>query len=269
MAVRESREIALSGQTTSKLAKRLAGGRAVRLSLVLGREKAAILTKAPKGKGTVLGKPGTAAPDTASLRRVWYVLQAKRGDSEDMEKVLQAAAESVRRDGASRALELLGPQRNAPSKVADPRATPTPPSALSTAPDHRVHEARRWAEAQAAFLAEHESVTGPELARLTGSRSVNPSARAHSWVKANRIFSVNDGTGERYPLFQLQEGHPRPQLAEILPTLRRKLSNWQIALWFASPNAWVGGWRRPIDVLVERPEIVINAARHEIGEHVL
>jgi hypothetical protein len=88
-------------------------------------------------------------------------------------------------------------------------------------------------------------------------------------VKANRIFSVNDGTAERYPLFQLREGQPLPQLAEILPMLRRKLSNWQIALWFTTPNAWVGGWRRPIDVLTESPSLVLDAAQHEVGEHVL
>jgi hypothetical protein len=109
----------------------------------------------------------------------------------------------------------------------------------------------------------------PELAHLTGSRSVNPSARAHSWAKASRIFSVNDGTGERYRLFQLREGQPSPALVEILPVLRRKLSNWQIALWFTSPNAWVGGWRRPIDVPTESPDIAIDAARHEVGEQIL
>ena len=179
-----------------------------------------------------------------------------------MEKVLQAAAEAARRGGTSHALELLaspGARRQDPIAV----------EALTASTDYPAHEARRWAAARAAFLAEHESVPAPELARLTGSQSINPSARAHSWVKANRIFSVNDGTGERYPLFQLREGQPLPQLAEILPLLKQKLTNWQIALWFTSPNAWVGGWRRPIDALTEAPDVVIEAARHEVGEHVL
>jgi hypothetical protein len=160
-------------------------------------------------------------------------------------------------------LEILG------ADAAGSHGKPVAEAPASTASDYRTHEARRWAAAREAFLAEHESVTAPELARLTGSRSTNPSARAHSWVKANRIFSVNDGTGERYPLFQLREGLPLPQLAELLPILRRKLSNWQIALWFTSPNAWVGEWRRPIDVLAERPDVVVDAARHEVGEQVL
>ncbi len=72
--------------------------------------------------------------------------------------------------------------------------------------DYRIHEARRWTEVQAAFLAEHESVTVPELAKLTGGPSTNPYTHVHRWVEANRIFSVTDGADERYPLFQFREG---------------------------------------------------------------
>ena len=251
MAARDGDEIALSGQTANRLAKQLAGRQAARLSLVLGETK--VQGKARAREGSPPRKRINAARRAPG---VWYVLKAKRGDDAQMEKVLQAAAEAARRSGTSHALELLG-------------APATRPEAGASSADYRAHEARRWADARAAFLADHESVTAPELARLTGSRSINPSARAHSWAKANRIFSVNDGTGERYPLFQLREGQPLPQLAEILPILKRKLSNWQIALWFTAPNAWVGDWRRPIDLLTDSPDVVIDAARHEVGEHVL
>ena len=255
MAARDGDEIALSGETASRLAKRLAGRQAARLSLAPGETKV-------QGKARSKGSPPRREiKSTRHAPGVWYLLKAKRGDDAQMEKVLQVAAEAARRSGASHALELLG----APATRPEAGAVREPAASV----DYRAHEARRWAEARAAFLAEHESVTAPELARLTGSRSINPSARAHSWVKANRIFSVNDGTGERYPLFQIQEGQPLPQLTEILPILKRKLSNWQIAMWFTAPNAWVGGWRRPIDVLTESPDVVIDAARHEVGEHVL
>jgi hypothetical protein len=257
MATRDGSEIALSGETANTLAKRLSGRKAARLSLVFGKKKGPAKARTAKGPPHKVTKPAQRTPG------VWYVLKAKRGDDRQMEKVLQAAAEAARRGGTARALELLG----SPEAQREPGATTESPTSASS--DYRAHEARRWAEARLAFLAEHESVTAPELARLTGSKSVNPSARAHSWVKADRIFSVNDGTAERYPLFQLREGQPLPQLVEILPILKRKLSNWQIALWFTAPNAWVGDWRRPIDVLTENPDLVIGAARHEVGEHVL
>jgi hypothetical protein len=256
MAERDGGEIALSGETAIRLAKRLAGREAARLSLVPSETKA-------QGAQTVKGgAPRKVVQPGHRSRGTWYVLKAKRGDDAQMEKVLQAAAEAARRGGTSHALELLASPATRPEDLIAVEAP-------ATSADYRTHEARRWAEARAAFLAEYESVTAPELARLTGSQSINPSARAHSWVKANRIFSVNDGTGERYPLFQLREGQPLPQFAEILPLLKRKLTNWQIALWFTSPNAWVGGWRRPIDALIGSPDVVIEAARHEVGEHVL
>lgn len=258
MATRDGSEIALSGETANTLAKRLAGRQAARLSLMPGEKK--VQAKARTRRGPPQRKVMKPAPHAPG---VWYVLKARRGDDAQMEKVLRAAAEAARRSGTAHALELLG----APSPRTQPVAEEE--SGAPASSDYQVHEARRWAEARATFLAEHESVTAPELARLTGSKSANLSARAHSWVKANRIFSVNDGTAGRYPLFQLREGQPLPQLAEILPMLRRKLSNWQIALWFTAPNAWVGGWRRPIDVLTESPDIVLDAARHEVGEHVL
>jgi hypothetical protein len=58
-------------------------------------------------------------------------------------------------------------------------------------------------------------------------------------------------------------------MADILPILRRKLSNWQIAMWFVAPNAWTGEWHRPIDLLLDHLDLVIAAARHEIGEQAL
>jgi hypothetical protein len=259
MATRNGSEIALSGETASTLAKRLAGRQAARLSLVPGEKKVqgkARMRQGPPQRKAV--KPTHHAPG------VWYVLKAKRGDDAQMEKVLRAAAEAARRSGTAHALELLG----GPAPRTQPVAAEEESEARAPT-DHQAHEARRWAETRATFLAEYESVTAPELARLTGSKSANLSARAHSWVKANRIFSVNDGTAERYPLFQLREGQPLPQMAEILPILKRKLSNWQIALWFTAPNAWVGAWRQPIEVLTESPDVVLDAARHEVGEHVL
>jgi hypothetical protein len=257
MAARDSSEIALSGETANRLAKRLAGRQAVRLSLAVSEKK--VPGKARMGKGPSARK---ATKPAARAPGVWYVLKAKHGDDNRMEQVLQAAAEAARRSGTSHALELLG------SPEAQPQADTAREAPVSAPLDYREHEARRWAAARADFLHKYESVTAPELASLTGSRSANPSARAHSWVKANRIFSVNDGASERYPLFQLREGQPLSQLADILPVLRRKLSNWQIAFWFTSPNAWAGGWRRPIDVLTQEPDVVFDAARHEVGEHV-
>jgi hypothetical protein len=83
------------------------------------------------------------------------------------------------------------------------------------------------------------------------------------------VFSVNDGSRERFPLFQLHEGQPIPAVANIIQLLRPKLSYWQIAFWFTTPNAWTGGWRAPCELLASEPERVVEAARHEVAERVL
>ncbi len=90
-------------------------------------------------------------------------------------------------------------------------------------------------------------------------------------MRAGRIFAVHDGTCARYPLFQINEAEdrPRPEIQDALAYLRQKLSGWHIAIWFVTANAWIGDWRRPIDLLGREPDRVVDAARHEAMEKVL
>ena len=118
---------------------------------------------------------------------------------------------------------------------------------------------------RAVFFTKHQSLAAPELARFLVADPKSDLARIHEWATEGRIFSVNDGADERYPLFQIQEGQPIPQVAEILKTLSAKLSTWQIAFWFTSPNAWTGSWRAPADILASEPQQVVEAAQHEVA----
>jgi len=38
-----------------------------------------------------------------------------------------------------------------------------------------------------------------------------------------------------------------------------------MALWFVTPTSWLGG-TRPVDLLDEGPDAVINAARREVSD---
>lgn len=258
-------EIALMGETASQLQKQLGQRQAARLTLDIGDAGAAENVGKAKAhkqrKSAPAGKADTKLP-APRTRKLWYLVRGRRGDSEEMPKVIEAAVAAVRRAGPAQALKVLG---TAPEPQPSGRAEPATPLIS----DYKKHEAQRWAETREAFLAEYPSVPAPKLAELTGSKAKNPSARAHSWAKAGRIFSVNDGAAERFPLFQFLEDKPLPAMAEILEILRSRLSNWQIALWLTTPNAWVGEWRTPISVLTKQPEIVIDAARHEVAEKVL
>ena len=85
---------------------------------------------------------------------------------------------------------------------------------------------------------------------------------ARSWKAHRRVFSVAWGDVEQFPLFQFAMGEPIAAMRDLL-TFFSGLSEWQIALWFFAPNAWLEN-APPMDVLQRDPEAVIAAARHAV-----
>lgn len=131
---------------------------------------------------------------------------------------------------------------------------PIPPSAV-------LEQARQNAAARTAFLREFETVSSGDVADLYGSEAQNRAALAQSWRKQRRIFAVPTSAGFRFPLFQFQsDGEPKPQLVPILKELDEAgLRKWEVALWFAGALASIDG-ARPVDLLDEQPERVLDAA---------
>lgn len=83
------------------------------------------------------------------------------------------------------------------------------------------------------------------------------------WQEQGRIFPVEDQGRLRCPAFQFNtEGQPLPVIAQVLSTLGRQSTGWELALWFTSPNGWTDD-RRPVDLLVNEPEEVALAAERE------
>jgi hypothetical protein len=71
-----------------------------------------------------------------------------------------------------------------------------------------------------------------------------------------------------YPGFQFTaEGREHPAVGEALRWLRSDphTTDWQAALWFTTPTSWLGG-RRPVDVLDDDPDAVVEAARREVSD---
>jgi hypothetical protein len=79
-----------------------------------------------------------------------------------------------------------------------------------------------------------------------------------------RIFSVSHRGKALFPGFQFDPdtGRPKPEVREVLEALPPSLQGWQRALWWATPSDLLG-WRRPVDVLDESPELAVSAARAE------
>ncbi len=131
-----------------------------------------------------------------------------------------------------------------------------------------VLQARRNAEARSALLNEFGALRSHEVADLAESRASNRAALANRWRAENRLVAVPVRDELLYPGFQFNaEGKPKPVIGATIDWLRSDphITDWQIALWFATPTSWLGS-RRPVDVLDEDPDAVIDAARREVSD---
>jgi hypothetical protein len=128
-------------------------------------------------------------------------------------------------------------------------------------PSAAVWHAHRTAEARVALLREFGAWSAAEVAERAGSSASNRSALASAWRAAGRALAVDWHGRPVYPAFQFgPDGQPRPVITRVLAQLARAgLTDWQAALWFASPTGWLDD-RRPVDLLDDDPEAVERAA---------
>jgi len=120
-------------------------------------------------------------------------------------------------------------------------------------------------EMRRAYLDAIETLSSIEIHYRTGRTGNNPSEPASRWRKEKRVFGVKAGNAFRFPAFQFgSDGKPLPNVKAVLEALPDDMNDWDIALWFDSPNAYLDG-RLPKDLLSEEEtcKVLIEAARHE------
>ena len=124
-----------------------------------------------------------------------------------------------------------------------------------------VEQMRRNAEARHRFLAEHGALASEEVAEIAGSRARNRAARAYRLQRGQKVFAVRYHGRTLFPAFQFEaDGEVRLAIPQVLRALHdRGLSGWEMALWFVAGSSFLGG-RRPLDLLDEDPELVIEHA---------
>jgi hypothetical protein len=125
--------------------------------------------------------------------------------------------------------------------------------------------ARRNAKRRTELLQEFGALSGEQIAEER-SRAANRHALAARWRKEGRIFGVPYRGLTLYPAFQFDaDGAVRPAVSRVLAALpRARMSEWEVALWWTSANAAVGG-ARPVDLLDTRPDDLVPAAAR-LGE---
>ncbi len=127
--------------------------------------------------------------------------------------------------------------------------------------DAAVRQARRNAQARTELLQEFGALTGEQVAEER-SKAKNRHALAARWRKEARLFGVDYRGQILYPEFQFDDvGETRPVVKRVLAELPRdRMSDWEVALWWTAENGWLDG-RRPVDLLDEAPEEIVEAAR--------
>lgn len=132
---------------------------------------------------------------------------------------------------------------------------------LDTAPIRRLED-RQFLEMHRAFARSGGLAAGDEIARRLRRRAEQPLSTIARWIVDRRIVCIEWQSQTLIPLFQLDlhDISPKPEVAKVVNELRDVFDNWELALWFAQPNAWLDG-ACPVDAIPLKPVDVLQAAR--------
>ena len=128
--------------------------------------------------------------------------------------------------------------------------------------------AQRLAVRYARILGEFGFVTAEQLADANQSRAGNRNALADNWKKRRQVFAVRhrDESGrsrEVFPLFQFEDHKPIKVIQAVLEAFGERKAPWKLALWFTSNNGWLAKQARPVDLLADIPDAVVQAAQRD------
>jgi hypothetical protein len=139
---------------------------------------------------------------------------------------------------------------------------PALPRTTRHEPPLRRLEDRQYVAMEIAFARHGGLSEGDEMARRLRRRSSQPVSLLARWIVERTIVSFDWRGRVLVPNFQLdvQDLMPRQVVLNVASELTPFLDDWNVALWFAEPNAWIEH-RLPIDLMASDPNGVLQAAR--------
>jgi len=114
----------------------------------------------------------------------------------------------------------------------------------------------------AAFHVSGGLARGDDVALLLDERRRGSSMSLARLIETDKVFGFErDGT-LWVPMFQFEPDtlHPRPSALKVRAELAAEFDGWEVASWFATPNAWLRD-RRPVDLLDSNLREVLETAR--------
>jgi len=113
------------------------------------------------------------------------------------------------------------------------------------------------------ILDDSEWLPAQEVSRRAGSSATvkNPSGLPNRWKRTGKIFALSFEGRDLYPAYGLDVGgQPLPLMKKIIALFGESKTPWTLAVWFGTPNSWLGN-EKPKNLMTFEPEKVLEAAQ--------
>lgn len=138
-------------------------------------------------------------------------------------------------------------------------------STLSGRPEsvgHQRLDDEQFLEMEQAFSASGGVASSEELVQLLRKDVEQPVSVVARWIVDRRVVSFVWQSQTWLPMFQFDMSSARlhPGVAEVMEELVSAFDDWDVAMWFVRPNAWLGD-STPVTVIDSDVRSVLDAAR--------
>ncbi|OQV41649.1 hypothetical protein BZ160_07615 [Pantoea vagans] len=113
------------------------------------------------------------------------------------------------------------------------------------------------------ILHDSEWLPAQEVSRRAGSSASvkNPSGLPNRWKRTGKIFALSFEGRDLYPAYGLDiGGQPLPLMKKIIALFGDLKTPWTLAVWFGTPNSWLGN-EKPKNLMKSEPAKVLEAAQ--------
>ena len=141
----------------------------------------------------------------------------------------------------------------------DTRAPGPPPRSAQAPP---AGELQAFTAMETSFRSTGGLVSGDQVVELMRRRVEQPLSLVARWIHERRIVSYEWRGGLMVPLFQFDRATMalHPAMRPVMGELREVLDDYELALWFATGNAWLDG-ATPAARIADNGPLVVDAAR--------
>lgn len=128
----------------------------------------------------------------------------------------------------------------------------------------QILQACQYLEIENEFRASGGVISSEEVVALLMERTDQPISKLARWIVDRHVIGFEWQGRTVLPRFQfeLSTMTPRPAVRTVVGELILAMTDWEICLWFVTPNAWLAD-ALPLDAIASDAAAVVDAARGE------